>query len=324
MSHRSCTVIVALTGSLVAAVLASSATVVNAQAGGWIRLFSQRIDALPCVTPANLAELEREAAAIQSAIEHGYSYNAEFRAEGARLNEAVNRALRKAHGKPRCPTDPVRRAQENFLGYAPRVSFGLNFGLGVAGDLPTHSTSGFFDGNTGVTTGMLAGGSMFVDAWTIGTGTAAFSSVTVSFGVVIDYISGMPLTYKGTGGGFPVIGNGTLDEFNVIGEVKFTTPVSPTITANIYFGAGSATLWPTGNPLGEHGPAFIGSDTAAAFRVGAGYDVRVADQWSVGGKIGFQFTSPTEFDTTLANERFRIRSKNEALLALGLTYRPAW
>ena len=325
MSKWLCGVVAGLTALLVAPVLSLTTTVANAQAEAWVYEFERRIDSLPCVTAAQLSEIEKEAAVIQSIVEKGYSYNAQFRAEGARLNQVVNRAIRKANGKPPCrPTidDAVRRMQENFIGYAPRVTFGVNGGFAYVNDLPTNSTTGFYNGHTGVTNGMLVGALAFVDVGTIGHG--PFGPATLSLGAVTDYIRGVGLTYTGTGGGVEVRGNGTLDELNFIGEAKVTTRVSPDATPprflNFYAGVGIATLWPTGAPLGPDGPAFVGSASALAFRVGGGYDIQIDPSWTFNTKVGFQFTQPTEFATTLVGERFRIESKNEMFLTFGLSY----
>ena len=111
------------------------------------------------------------------------------------------------------------------------------------------------------------------------------------------------------------IGDGYLNEFNIIFEGKLTTPVAPLTTAHVYAGVGGALLMPTGQPTGPFGPSFEGTDTALAWRVGVGMDYQVAQNTWTGFKVGFQHTGSTEFATTLPGERFRIGSKQEVIFA---------
>jgi hypothetical protein len=81
-------------------------------------------------------------------------------------------------------------------------------------------------------------------------------------------------------------------------------------------------LWPSGTPTGAGGPSFRGSATTPAFRVGWGIDHQFNSNWSAGVKAGFQFTGSTEYDTSLAGERFYVSRKNEAIFGTTLTYTP--
>jgi hypothetical protein len=189
--------------------------------------------------------------------------------------------------------------------------------------LPTTSSSGFFTGNLDNTPAAWGvGGSAFIDVARFGTSPAWFGSVVLSTGLVVDYFSGASLQYHGGCGGFACMGTGGLSELNYIAEIKATTPLSPGNTLNGYIGAGGATLFPTGQPTGAGGPNFVGSATAPAFRVGWGVDHQLDTNWSAGFKVGFQHTGSTEYDTTLAGERFRIDHKNEVLLGATFTYTP--
>jgi hypothetical protein len=87
-------------------------------------------------------------------------------------------------------------------------------------------------------------------------------------------------------------------------------------------GVGIAAMWPTGTPTGPGGPAFVGSDVAPAVRIGVGFDHRLNDALSIGLTGGVQFTGATEYDTTLAGERFRLNSKTEGIFGVTLTYSP--
>ena len=97
-----------------------------------------------------------------------------------------------------------------------------------------------------------------------------------------------------------------------------TPPLGNGNSINGYIGAGAATLWPTG----PGGPAFPGSSTAPAVRVGWGIDHQFTPNWSGEFKIGVQFTGSTEFDTTLTGERFRLDHKTEGIFGLNVTYTP--
>ena len=78
----------------------------------------------------------------------------------------------------------------------------------------------------------------------------------LSFGVVTDFIGRAPLDWTGRCGTARCIGDGYLNEFNIIFEGKLTTPVAPLTTAHVYAGVGGALLMPTGQPTGPFGPSF--------------------------------------------------------------------
>jgi hypothetical protein len=201
--------------------------------------------------------------------------------------------------------------------------FGVFVGGALLTGLPTSSSSGFFTGsldNDPVAWGV--GGSAFIDVARFGSSPGPFGSAVIGAGLVVDYFGGASLQYHGGCGGFGCVGTGGLNELNYIAELKATTPLSPGNTLNVYVGAGGSTLWPTGQPTGAGGPNFFGSATAPAFRVGWGVDHRLDANWSAGVKIGFQHTGSTEYDTTLAGERFHIDHKNEMLFGATFTWTP--
>ena len=199
------------------------------------------------------------------------------------------------------------------------IKFGISVGAALVTSLPTRSSSGFYDGGIDSNAGMLIGLSAFYDVARFGTGSTPFSYSVLSFGVVTDFIGRAPLDWTGRCGTARCIGDGYLNEFNIIFEGKLTTPVAPLTTAHVYAGVGGALLMPTGQPTGPFGPSFEGTDTALAWRVGVGMDYQVAQNTWTGFKVGFQHTGSTEFATTLPGERFRIGSKQEVIFAFNLS-----
>jgi hypothetical protein len=204
-----------------------------------------------------------------------------------------------------------------------RVSLGLTVGGGVIAGLPTDSSSGFYSGNLdSAAVGFLVGGQGFVDVAQFGQSPRPFESSVLSIGLIADYVGSASLTWNGRCGGVPCDGAGHLNELNVLAAAKLTTPISASDTANAYVGVGIAAMWPTGTPTGPGGPAFVGSDVAPAVRIGVGFDHRLNDALSIGLTGGVQFTGATEYDTTLAGERFRLNSKTEGIFGVTLTYSP--
>jgi hypothetical protein len=80
--------------------------------------------------------------------------------------------------------------------------------------------------------------------------TRAVPVIVLSAGVVTDYVYGAEMHWQGGRGGFPCDGGGSLNEWNVIGELKAATPLGGGNTLNGYIGAGAAIFWPSGHPTG--------------------------------------------------------------------------
>jgi hypothetical protein len=201
--------------------------------------------------------------------------------------------------------------------------FGVSVGGAFVPNLPTGSSSGFYAGGLETTAfGGMIGGSAFVDMARFGTSTGWFGSSVLSAGVVIDYIGGAQINWHGTCGSSLCDGNGSLGELNVIGEIKATTPIMPGYTGNVYAGAGFSTVWPKGTPTGAGGPAFTGSGTAPAIRVGWGFDHQVTDSVSIGAKFGYQHVFSNEFSTTLPDEHFQLKSEDKFIAAMTMTFTP--
>src|SRR5215813_7159367 len=71
----------------------------------------------------------------------------------------------------------------------------------------------------------MIGGSLFYDFARVGAPPAPFQSFVLSAGVVADYVYGAGMHWQGGCGGFPCDGSGSLNEWNVIGELKAATPL---------------------------------------------------------------------------------------------------
>ena len=56
-------------------------------------------------------------------------------------------------------------------------------------------------------------------------GSGLFVAATESAGVVADYVYGAGMHWQGGRGGFPCDGSGSLNKWNVIGELKAATPL---------------------------------------------------------------------------------------------------
>src|SRR5215471_4162296 len=73
----------------------------------------------------------------------------------------------------------------------------------------------------------MIGGSLFYDFARVGATPARFQSFVLSAGVVTDYVYGAGMHWQGGCGGFPCDGSGSLDEWNVIGELRVSTDCGP-------------------------------------------------------------------------------------------------
>src|SRR5215470_4676657 len=69
----------------------------------------------------------------------------------------------------------------------------------------------------------MIGGSLFYDFARVGATPAPFQSFVLSAGVVTDYVYGAGMHWQGGCGGFPCDGSGSLNEWNLIGELKAAT-----------------------------------------------------------------------------------------------------
>jgi hypothetical protein len=78
----------------------------------------------------------------------------------------------------------------------------------------------------------MIGGSLFYDFARVGATPAPFQSFVLSAGVVTDYVYGAGMHWQGGCGGFPCDGSGSLNEWNVIDELKAATPLGGGNTLN--------------------------------------------------------------------------------------------
>jgi hypothetical protein len=106
----------------------------------------------------------------------------------------------------------------------------------------------------------MIGGPLFYDFARVGANTRAFQSFVLSAGVVTDYVYGAGMHWQGGCGGFPCDGSGSLNEWNVVGELKAATPLGGGNTLTGYISAGDAIFWPSGHPTGGT-TSFLGSAT---------------------------------------------------------------
>jgi len=137
----------------------------------------------------------------------------------------------------------------------------------------------------------------------------------------LDFRNGSMLLKKAKSGGEPCIGtNGSLSETAVIGEVNLAWPLGGGNVYNWYAGGGVVFKTPRGNPTGPGGPSIIGSDTAAAFRIGGTLMHNFTDDVAAGVKVGYQWAGSTSSDTTLPGERFRFGRENELIFAAVVTF----
>src|SRR5215471_10435611 len=71
----------------------------------------------------------------------------------------------------------------------------------------------------------MIGGSLFYDFARVGATPAPFQLIVLSARVVTDYVFGAGMHWQGRCGRFPFDGSGSLNEWNVIGELKAATPL---------------------------------------------------------------------------------------------------
>jgi hypothetical protein len=250
----------------------------------------------------------------------GYSLPPEFPAYPAPCNPKVAGLVAP---QPNYATSNVGARDIASTTWSPTYSVGINWGIFFAANNPIRSSSGFYtDGNNsgGAGAGGLIGGSFFYNGWRLGSGQGPFNAYTVSLGMVVDYFGGASQDLTGRCGGTPCDGQIKINQLNFIPEIKLTTPFTQDLTGNIYYGWGLARVSPEGQPTGVGGPRIIGSDTAMAFRVGGGLSQRVTNNVWWDTKVGYQWTRPTEFSTSLANERFQFGVRGDFYAATGFTY----
>src|SRR5262249_4516646 len=189
----------------------------------------------------------------------------------------------------------------------------LFFGGSWITDLPTSSSSGFYVGNANNASGSLIGGSIFVDLAQFGDPRVLFGSWVLSAGLVVDSMRFGSINWSGRCGVAPCVGTGSLNELNVVPELKVMTALTPNFKIGAYVGFGMSWLSPHGQPTGFGGPFFVDSDTAPVWAIGLEGDYYVNPNVSIGGKVGFRHVYRTDYPTSLPGERFIFDYKNQML-----------
>lgn len=152
-----------------------------------------------------------------------------------------------------------------------------------------------------------------------GSSSQPFGTWVLSIGPVVD-VRHSSLSYNGTGGGVPVSDSGRLTQWDYLGVLKLTTPLTPASNLSIFAGGGGATLRPTGTPTGPGGPALTGSNTTPVFRAGAEISQQIAGGLSVALQLAYQRTTSVSFGTTRPDERFRFGDNDSFMLGLTLNF----
>jgi hypothetical protein len=185
------------------------------------------------------------------------------------------------------------------------------------------SSTGFYSGHSDTATMFGGGGAILFDVAHFGSGTAPFGSSTLSIGPAFDVLAvGSTLKYTGTsfGGLVPVTGSGLMTQFDYLFEGKLTAPIGNRWDATLRAGAGGATLFPAGSPLGAGGTSFVGHDTTSIVRIAPGLEHQWNDFVKARLELAFQHTAPTNFMTSLSGERFQRQGDNRVMLGFGLAW----
>src|SRR5262249_32600967 len=124
------------------------------------------------------------------------------------------------------------------LVFTPRIHIGLFFGGSWITDLPTSSSSGFYVGNANNASSSLIVGSIFVDLAQFGDPRVLFGSWVLSAGLVVDSMRFGSINWSGRCGVAPCVGTGSLNELNVVPELKVMTALTPNFKVGAYVGFG--------------------------------------------------------------------------------------
>lgn len=216
-------------------------------------------------------------------------------------------------------TIPTKAPPPEFNPLTPPVNFGVMFGGGLAARTDVNSTSGFYRGEYRSFTGAYGGVFVNIPVASSGPRGVPFQSWTWSVAPGVDYMRSNNLAYRGTGGGFPVMGTGAMSQFDMMMMLKATTPLNRDNKLSLYGGVGAAAVRPRGNPTGPGGPAYVGSATVPAFRGGVEISQRLNNAVAVALQATYQHTGGATFDTTLPGERFDVKGNDSVMLGLSFT-----
>jgi hypothetical protein len=214
---------------------------------------------------------------------------------------------------------PTKAPPPEFNPLTPPWSYGVMLGGNLAAHTRVDSTSGFYRGGH---QGFAGGyGGLFVNIPVAATGPRGvpFQSWTWSITPAVDYMHSTSLNYRGTGGGFPVTGSGSMSQFDMLLMLKATTPLNRDNSLSLFGGLGGAVVRPRGNPTGPGGPAYTGNALVPAFRGGVELSQRLNGSMAVALQAIYQHTNGATFDTTLPGERFDVKGNDSFMLGLTLT-----
>jgi hypothetical protein len=197
----------------------------------------------------------------------------------------------------------------------PAWYFGGMVGLAGTGSSSVDATSGFYRGTVDDMSAPYAG--VFG-----GINIARIGMWTWSIGPMLDVMLDTSTNYRGTGGGAPVTGYGSLNQANLLGFSRLTMPLANGLDLSFFAAAGAAVVRPAGTPTGAGGPAITGSDTVAALRVGAEITRQVSDTVSIGAQLAYQRTKGARFTTTLPGEQFDFGARDTVMAGVTISFNP--
>jgi hypothetical protein len=197
----------------------------------------------------------------------------------------------------------------------PAWYFGGMVGAAATGSGSVDATSGFYHGAVDNVTVPYAG--VFG-----GINVARFGTWIWSVGPMLDVMFDTSTSYRGTGGGAPVIGYGSLNQANLLGFSRLTMPLANGFDFSFFAAGGAAMVRPAGTPTGFGGPGIIGNDTVAALRVGAEITRQVSETVSIGAQLAYQRTNKARLTTTLPGEEFDFGSRDTVMAGLTISFNP--
>src|SRR5205085_12447506 len=152
---------------------------------------------------------------------------------------------------------------------------------------------------------------------TYGRSPAPFGTWVLSVGPIVDVMVLGTLKFDGTAGGLPVQSTGSMTQADFLGAAKLTTALNREYNLSIFGAAGLAKRWPEGNP---GGPQIIGSDTAAAYRLGVELSRVTRNDVNFGWTFAYQRTEAMRFDSSLAGEEYRFGKSDQFMLGMTVTW----
>jgi len=185
----------------------------------------------------------------------------------------------------------------------------LSFGMSIGGTLDrgpsVNSSSGFYRGGTDSFGGPYFNVFANVPITTLG-------PFTVRAGVMIETMHGT-FDFSGTAGGVPTTSSGALWQTDFLATLPLVTPISQNFLFSVAPVAGFGLLAPTGNP---GGPFFTGTDSAFVTGLDLSLLQPVSPNVVVMYSVGYRYTAPTSFNTTLPGESYKIGASNRVMFSV--------